>query len=105
MAYRHQPDHPPGHILANQDGSKRCGDPPMLPLVATIHLCGRVSNERLAQVCGWRVHHPTAPVARRTLGARKPIAPAWKAITPLARKEFICWVEDAKQTMVAASRP
>ena len=22
---------------------------------------------------------------------------AWKDITPLARNEFICWVEDAKQ--------
>ena len=26
---------------------------------------------------------------------------AWKDITPLARNEFICWVEDAKQPKLA----
>ena len=29
---------------------------------------------------------------------------AWKDITPLARNEFICWVEDAKQTMTRERR-
>ena len=28
---------------------------------------------------------------------------AWKDITPLARNEFICWVEDAKQETHAAA--
>ncbi len=29
---------------------------------------------------------------------------AWKDITPLARNEFICWVEDAKQRVTRARR-
>ncbi|MGO8873269.1 MAG: YdeI/OmpD-associated family protein, partial [Acidimicrobiales bacterium] len=29
---------------------------------------------------------------------------AWKDITPLARNEFICWVEDAKQEMTRERR-
>ncbi len=29
---------------------------------------------------------------------------AWKDITPLARNEFICWVEDAKQTLTRDRR-
>jgi len=29
---------------------------------------------------------------------------AWNDITPLARNEFICWVEDAKQTVTRARR-
>ena len=29
---------------------------------------------------------------------------AWKDITPLARNEFICWVEDAKQSATRERR-
>ncbi|HUS61723.1 MAG TPA: YdeI/OmpD-associated family protein [Acidimicrobiales bacterium] len=29
---------------------------------------------------------------------------AWRDITPLARNEFICWVEDAKQTVTRERR-
>ncbi len=29
---------------------------------------------------------------------------AWQDITPLARNEFICWVEDAKQTKTRQRR-
>ena len=29
---------------------------------------------------------------------------AWKDITPLARNEFICWVEDAKQATTRERR-
>ena len=29
---------------------------------------------------------------------------AWKDITPLARNEFICWVEDAKQSVTRDRR-
>ena len=32
-----------------------------------------------------------------TLVANEVALEAWKDITPLARNEFICWVEDAKQ--------
>ena len=34
---------------------------------------------------------------RETLVANEVALEAWKDITPLARNEFICWVEDAKQ--------
>jgi uncharacterized protein YdeI (YjbR/CyaY-like superfamily) len=34
---------------------------------------------------------------RDALRANAPALEAWRDITPLARNEFICWVEDAKQ--------
>ncbi len=34
---------------------------------------------------------------RKALIANAGALDAWKDITPLARNEFICWVEDAKQ--------
>jgi uncharacterized protein YdeI (YjbR/CyaY-like superfamily) len=34
---------------------------------------------------------------REALSASRAALEAWKDITPLARNEFICWVEDAKQ--------
>jgi hypothetical protein len=34
---------------------------------------------------------------REALIANRRALDAWKDITPLARNEFICWVEDAKQ--------
>jgi len=41
---------------------------------------GRILEQRGAQIAWKRVHYA-----------------AWLDITPLARNEFICWVEDAKQ--------
>ena len=35
---------------------------------------------------------------KKTLLSDVAIADAWKDITPLARNEWICWVESAKQT-------
>lgn len=34
---------------------------------------------------------------REALIAKATALAAWKDITPLARNEFICWVDDAKQ--------
>jgi uncharacterized protein YdeI (YjbR/CyaY-like superfamily) len=34
---------------------------------------------------------------RKALMVNRTALDAWKDITPLARNEFICWVEDAKQ--------
>jgi len=49
-----------------------------------------------ARVPGGVVH--TLPPDLRTALVANPVAlDAWKDITPLARNEFICWVEDAKQ--------
>jgi uncharacterized protein YdeI (YjbR/CyaY-like superfamily) len=41
---------------------------------------------------------------RRELIANAGALEAWKDITPLARNEFICWVEDAKQATTRARR-
>jgi uncharacterized protein YdeI (YjbR/CyaY-like superfamily) len=54
---------------------------------------GRVSGER---VPGGVVHRLPADL-RMALIANATALDAWKDITPLARNEFICWVEDAKQ--------
>jgi uncharacterized protein YdeI (YjbR/CyaY-like superfamily) len=43
------------------------------------------------------VVHELPPDLREALVADGPTLDAWKDITPLARNEFICWVEDAKQ--------
>jgi len=52
-----------------------------------------VSGER---VPGGVVHKLPADM-REALTANRTALAAWKDITPLARNEFICWVEDAKQ--------
>jgi hypothetical protein len=41
---------------------------------------------------------------RQALIANPTAIDAWKDITPLARNEFICWVEDAKQEMTRERR-
>src|ERR1700679_1106131 len=52
-----------------------------------------VSSKR---VPGGVVHELPADL-RDALIANSTALAAWKDITPLARNEFICWVEDAKQ--------
>jgi len=52
-----------------------------------------VSGERLPG----GVVHKLPPDLRAALTASPSALAAWKDITPLARNEFICWVEDAKQ--------
>jgi uncharacterized protein YdeI (YjbR/CyaY-like superfamily) len=48
------------------------------------------------QVPGGVVHELPVDL-RQALVANATALDAWKDITPLARNEFICWVEDAKQ--------
>ena len=43
------------------------------------------------------VVHPLPGDLRKALLAHPAALAAWNDITPLARNEFICWVEDAKQ--------
>ena len=47
-------------------------------------------------VPGGVVHELPADLRTALIG-NAPALDAWKDITPLARNEFICWVEDAKQ--------
>ena len=53
----------------------------------------RVQTQR---VPGGAVHKLPADL-RQALMANSTALGAWTDITPLARNEFICWVEDAKQ--------
>lgn len=48
------------------------------------------------QVRGGVVHNLPEDL-RRALATNPTALEAWNDITPLARNEFICWVEDAKQ--------
>jgi uncharacterized protein YdeI (YjbR/CyaY-like superfamily) len=59
-----------------------------------------VGKER---VPGGVVHEMPADL-RAALVADPTILDAWKDITPLARNEFICWVEDAKQATTRERR-
>jgi uncharacterized protein YdeI (YjbR/CyaY-like superfamily) len=43
------------------------------------------------------VVHELPPDLRDALMGNATALDAWKDITPLARNEFICWVEDAKK--------
>jgi uncharacterized protein YdeI (YjbR/CyaY-like superfamily) len=61
---------------------------------------GRMSSQR---VPGGVVHTLPADL-RKALIANGTALAAWKDITPLARNEFICWVEDAKQEMTRKRR-
>jgi Bacteriocin-protection, YdeI or OmpD-Associated len=55
------------------------------------------------RVPGGVVHKLPADL-RKALIANTTALDAWKDITPLARNEFICWVEDAKQEMTRERR-
>jgi uncharacterized protein YdeI (YjbR/CyaY-like superfamily) len=54
-------------------------------------------------VPGGVVHELPADL-RKALLANETALAAWTDITPLARNEFICWVEDAKQDATRARR-
>src|SRR5262249_25595763 len=50
------------------------------------------------------VVHELPPDLRQALVANEIALDAWNDITPLARNEFICWVEDAKQATTRERR-
>jgi uncharacterized protein YdeI (YjbR/CyaY-like superfamily) len=50
------------------------------------------------------VMHELPEDLRQALVANPAALAAWMDITPLARNEFICWVEDAKQRMTRERR-
>jgi hypothetical protein len=50
------------------------------------------------------VVHELPEDLRKALVANPVALAAWKDITPLARNEFICWVEDAKQQVTRERR-
>lgn len=50
------------------------------------------------------VVHEVPPDLKKTLMADRAARALWEAITPLARNEWICWVEDAKQESTRLKR-
>lgn len=48
--------------------------------------------------------HALPPDLRAALLGDDPALAAWTDITPLARNEFICWVEDAKEEQTRQRR-
>ncbi len=58
---------------------------------------------RIQGVPGGVVHELPADL-REALIANATALDAWKDITPLARNEFICWVEDAKRASTRERR-
>lgn len=48
------------------------------------------------RISGGTVHRLPADL-RKMLAAKTKVLALWEDITPLARNEFICWVENAKQ--------
>mgnify|MGYP000162097780 CR=1 FL=1 len=50
------------------------------------------------------VVHKLPPDLRQTLTGAPGMLAAWEDITPLARNEWICWIEDAKKAGTRARR-
>ncbi|HIA91912.1 TPA: hypothetical protein EYO12_02215 [Candidatus Saccharibacteria bacterium] len=50
------------------------------------------------------IHHKLPSDLAAALAETDEIIQLWEAITPIARNEFICWVEDAKQDKTRARR-
>lgn len=65
----------------------------------------RVSSQKVSsqKVPGGVVHEMPADL-RSALAANATALAAWMDITPLARNEFICWVEAAKQDKTRTRR-
>jgi uncharacterized protein YdeI (YjbR/CyaY-like superfamily) len=59
-----------------------------------------VSNPKVAS----GALHKLPADLRQALIANATALDAWNDITPLARNEFICWVEEAKQELTRARR-
>lgn len=55
------------------------------------------------KISGGTVHKMPADL-RKTLLADPKVLALWEDITPLARNEFICWIENAKQIETRSRR-
>ena len=62
-----------------------------------------MSRDMSSRLPGGVVHDLPSDL-RSELVAHETALHAWRDITPLARNEFICWVEDAKQDATRARR-
>lgn len=57
----------------------------------------------MPNISGGLVHEMPTDLAS-ALSASKGAIDLWESLTPIARNEFICWVEDAKQAATRAKR-
>lgn len=55
------------------------------------------------KISGGLVHDLPDDLVDALLGTRA-VAGLWENLTPIARNEFICWIEDAKQEKTRARR-
>jgi hypothetical protein len=57
----------------------------------------------MSKVSGGLVHEMPADLAS-ALSQSKKTVDLWESLTPIARNEFICWIEDAKQEKIRLKR-
>jgi hypothetical protein len=65
---------------------------------------GSVTSKQVAGGLPGGVVHELPADLRKALISNSSALAAWQDITPLARNEFICWVEDAKQATTRERR-
>jgi len=73
---------------------------PRVGFAGVMSYTGTVMSKR---VPGGVVHNLPVDLREALLASSKALV-AWRDITPLARNEFICWVEDAKQAVTRERR-
>ena len=78
--------------------------PTSLPLDANVTTSVRDRRSGTSQRVPGGVVHKLPADLRTALIADAAALEAWKDVTPLARNEFICWVEDAKQQLTRERR-
>ncbi len=57
----------------------------------------------MTNISGGLVHEVPADLAR-ALSQDEKTVDFWESLTPIARNEFICWIEDAKQESTRVKR-
>ena len=57
----------------------------------------------MTNISGGLVHEIPADLAS-ALSQNKKTVDLWESLTPIARNEFICWIEDAKQEKTRVKR-
>ncbi|WP_176761546.1 YdeI/OmpD-associated family protein [Billgrantia gudaonensis] len=62
-----------------------------------------VGLEIMYTISGGLVHEMPADLASALSQSKKTID-LWESLTPIARNEFICWIEDAKQEKTRVKR-
>ena len=62
-----------------------------------------VGPENMSSISGGLVHEMPADLAGALMQNSKTVD-LWESLTPIARNEFICWIEDAKQEKTRVKR-